>query len=88
MSSHCSGDQQPLTGWEFHLSNLSSMQHSSILVNDSYQCVPVIIHFSSTQYTNSRFVWKDNKDLKSWVQSININQMTNIIPCIIPKPTD
>jgi 4'-phosphopantetheinyl transferase len=74
----CSGDGQPLTGWEFRLykSHLG-VQRRGILVEESYQCVTA--HFRGT--ADSKFVWQDNnKDLESWVQFINIDQMTNVIP--------
>ena len=74
----CSGDGQPLTGWEFRLykSHLG-VQRRGILVEESYQCVTA--HFRGTP--DSKFVWQDNnKDLESWVQFINIDQMTNVIP--------
>jgi 4'-phosphopantetheinyl transferase len=74
----CSGDGQPLTGWEFRLykSHLG-VQRRGILIEESYQCVTA--HFRGT--ADSKFVWQDNnKDLESWVQFINIDQMTNVIP--------
>lgn len=74
----CSGDGQPLTGWEFRLykSHLG-VQRRGIIVEESYQCVTA--HFRGTPDT--KFVWQDNnKDLESWVQFINIDQMTNVIP--------
>ncbi|KAH9064400.1 hypothetical protein EDB87DRAFT_1598818 [Lactarius vividus] len=74
----CSGDGQPLTGWEFRLYKAHlGVQRRGILVEESYQCVTA--HFRGTQ--DSKFVWQDNnKDLESWVQFINIDQMTNVIP--------
>jgi len=74
----CSGDGQPLTGWEFRLYKAHlGVQRRSILVEESYQCVTA--HFRGTP--DSKFVWQDNnKDLESWVQFINIDQMTNVIP--------
>jgi 4'-phosphopantetheinyl transferase len=74
----CSGDGQPLTGWEFRLYKAHlGVQRRGILVEESYQCVTA--HFRGT--TDSKFVWQDNnKDLESWVQFINIDQMTNVIP--------
>ena len=74
----CSGDGQPLTGWEFRLYKAHlGVQRRSIVVEESYQCVTA--HFRGT--ADSKFVWQDNnKDLESWVQFINIDQMTNVIP--------
>ncbi|KAI0298978.1 hypothetical protein B0F90DRAFT_1729736 [Multifurca ochricompacta] len=74
----CSGDGQPLTGWEFRLYKAHlGVQRRGILVEESYQCVTA--HFRGTP--DSKFVWQDNnKDLESWVQFINIDQMTNVIP--------
>jgi len=74
----CSGDGQPLTGWEFRLYKAHlGVQRRGILVEESYQCVTA--HFRGT--ADSKFVWQDNnKDLESWVQFINIDQMTNVIP--------
>jgi len=74
----CTGDGQPLTGWEFRLykSHLG-VQRRGILIEEIYQCVTA--HFRGT--ADSKFVWQDtNKDLESWVQFINIDQMTNVIP--------
>jgi hypothetical protein len=74
----CSGDGQPLTGWEFRLYKAHlGVQRRGILIEESYQCVTA--HFRGT--ADSKFVWQDtNKDLESWVQFINIDQMTNVIP--------
>jgi len=74
----CSGDGQPLTGWEFRLYKAHlGVQRRGILVEEGYQCVTA--HFRGTP--DSKFVWQDNnKDLESWVQFINIDQMTNVIP--------
>jgi 4'-phosphopantetheinyl transferase len=74
----CSGDGQPLTGWEFRLYKAHlGVQRRGILLEESYQCVTA--HFRGTP--DSKFVWQDNnKDLESWVQFINIDQMTNVIP--------
>jgi 4'-phosphopantetheinyl transferase len=74
----CSGDGQPLTGWEFRLYKAHlGVQRRNILVEEGYQCVTA--HFRGT--ADSKFVWQDNnKDLESWVQFINIDQMTNVIP--------
>jgi 4'-phosphopantetheinyl transferase len=74
----CSGDGQPLTGWEFRLYKAHlGVQRRGVLIEESYQCVTA--HFRGT--ADSKFVWQDNnKDLESWVQFINIDQMTNVIP--------
>jgi len=74
----CSGDGQPLTGWEFRLYKAHlGVQRRGVLHEESYQCVTA--HFRGTP--DSKFVWQDsNKDLESWVQFINIDQMTNVIP--------
>ena len=74
----CSGDGQPLTGWEFRLYKAHlGVQRRGILMEESYQCVTA--HFRGSP--DSKFVWQDNnKDLESWVQFINIDQMTNVIP--------
>ncbi|KAI0045174.1 hypothetical protein FA95DRAFT_1561380 [Auriscalpium vulgare] len=74
----CWGDGQPLTGWEFRLykSQLGVQRHGQ-LIEESYQCVTA--HFRGTP--DSKFIWQDsNKDLETWVQFINIDQMTNVIP--------
>ncbi|KAF8487015.1 hypothetical protein DFH94DRAFT_10814 [Russula ochroleuca] len=74
----CSGDGQPLTGWEFRLYKAHlGVQRRGVLHEEGYQCVTA--HFRGTP--DSKFVWQDNnKDLESWVQFINIDQMTNVIP--------
>lgn len=74
----CSGDGQPLTGWEFRLYKAHlGVQRRGVLIEEGYQCVTA--HFRGTP--DSKFVWQDNnKDLESWVQFINIDQMTNVIP--------
>lgn len=74
----CSGDGQPLQGWEFRLYKAQlGVQRKGVLVEESYQCVTA--HFRGTP--DSKFIWQDNnKDLESWVQFINIDQLTNVIP--------
>lgn len=74
----CTGDGQPLLGWEFRLYKAQlGVQRKGVMVEESYQCVTA--HFRGTPGT--KFVWQDsNKDLESWVQFINIDQMTNVIP--------
>lgn len=74
----CTGDGQPLCGWEFRLYKAQlGVQRKGVMVEESYQCVTA--HFRGT--TDTKFVWQDsNKDLESWVQFINIDQMTNVIP--------
>ncbi|KAJ7799734.1 hypothetical protein B0H14DRAFT_3092755 [Mycena olivaceomarginata] len=62
------GDGHPLQGWEFRIFRASlGVARRDLLVEEHYQC--------------STFVWHDTaKDLESWVQFINIDQMVKVIP--------
>ncbi|KAF4568325.1 hypothetical protein EYR40_010273 [Pleurotus pulmonarius] len=72
------GDGHPLTGWEFRIfkANLG-VARKDLLVEEQYQCVCAF--FRGTPDT--KFIWHDSqKELESWVQFINIDQMVKVIP--------
>ncbi|KDQ56027.1 hypothetical protein JAAARDRAFT_36818 [Jaapia argillacea MUCL 33604] len=72
------GDGTPLQGWEFRVfkANLGIVR-KGVLLEESHQCVSAF--FRGTR--ESKFIWHDNtKDLESWVQFINIDQMIKVIP--------
>lgn len=72
------GDGHPLTGWEFRIfkANLG-VARKDLLVEEQYQCVCAF--FRGTPDT--KFIWHDSqKELESWVQFINIDQMIKVIP--------
>ncbi|KAF7343903.1 hypothetical protein MVEN_01679000 [Mycena venus] len=72
------GDGHPLQGWEFRIfrANLG-VARRDVLVEEHYQCVCAF--FRGTP--DSKFIWHESaKDLESWVQFINIDQMVKVIP--------
>ncbi|KAJ8456566.1 hypothetical protein ONZ45_g1223 [Pleurotus djamor] len=72
------GDGHPLTGWEFRIfkANLG-VARKDVLVEEQYQCVCAF--FRGTK--DSKFIWHESqKELESWVQFINIDQMVKVIP--------
>jgi len=72
------GDGHPLQGWEFRIfrANLG-VARRDLLVEEHYQCVCAF--FRGTK--ESKFIWHESaKDLESWVQFINIDQMVKVIP--------
>jgi 4'-phosphopantetheinyl transferase len=72
------GDGHPLQGWEFRIfkANLG-VARRDILVEEHYQCVCAFFRGSR----ESKFIWHESaKDLESWVQFINIDQMVKVIP--------
>jgi len=72
------GDDHPLDGWEFRVfKSQLGVARSNRIVEESYQCACAF--FRGTK--ESKFVWHDNqKDLETWVQFINIDQMVKVIP--------
>jgi len=72
------GDDHPLEGWEFRLfkSQLGVLR-SDRIKEESYQCACAFFRGSK----DSKFIWHNTqKDLDSWVQFINIDQMVKVIP--------
>ncbi|KAF7361168.1 hypothetical protein MSAN_01148700 [Mycena sanguinolenta] len=72
------GDGHPLQGWEFRIFRASlGVARRDVLVEEHYQCVCAF--FRGTK--DSTFIWHESaKDLESWVQFINIDQMVKVIP--------
>ncbi|KAJ7678578.1 hypothetical protein B0H14DRAFT_3683013 [Mycena olivaceomarginata] len=71
-------DGHPLQGWEFRIfrANLG-VARKDVLVEEHYQCVCAFFRGAK----DSTFVWHESaKDLESWVQFINIDQMVKVIP--------
>ncbi|KIK51393.1 hypothetical protein GYMLUDRAFT_234097 [Collybiopsis luxurians FD-317 M1] len=73
------GDGIPLQGWEFRLFKAQlGVARQDQLSEESYQCVCAF--FRGTR-GESRFIWYNSeKELESWVQFINIDQMIKVIP--------
>ena len=72
------GDGHPLQGWEFRVFRAElGVIRQGHLVRESYQCATAFFRGTS----ESRFVWQENqKDIESWVQFLNIDQMIKVIP--------
>lgn len=72
------GDGHPLTGWEFRIYMVTlGVARRDLLINEQYQCVTAF--FRGTRETH--YIWYETvKDLESWVQFINIDQMLKVIP--------
>lgn len=79
VSPYALGDGIPLQGWEFRLFKAQlGVARQDQLSEESYQCVCAF--FRGTR-GESRFVWYNSeKELESWVQFINIDQMIKVIP--------
>ncbi|TFY61410.1 hypothetical protein EVJ58_g4529 [Rhodofomes roseus] len=72
------GDNIPLLGWEFRVwtSDIGGSR-GEVNVEEKYQCA--IAFFRGTPHT--RFIWqKERKDIESWVQFINLDQLINVVP--------
>ncbi|KAJ7759468.1 hypothetical protein B0H14DRAFT_384577 [Mycena olivaceomarginata] len=71
-------DGHPLQGWEFRIFRASlGVARKDVLVEEHYQCVCAFFRGAK----DSTFMWhKSAKDLESWVQFINVDQMVNVIP--------
>ena len=70
------GDGHPLQGWEFQIfkTNLG-VARKDVLIEEQYQCVCAFFRGSM----ESKFIWYNNaKDVESWVQFINIDQMVKV----------
>ncbi|KAF8214418.1 hypothetical protein K438DRAFT_1915090 [Mycena galopus ATCC 62051] len=72
------GDGNLLQGWEFRVFRSSlGVARRNMLVEEHYQCVCAF--FRGTKETT--FVWHESaKELESWVQFINIDQMAKALP--------
>jgi len=72
------GDGVPLQGWEFRVFKAQlGVARRDTLVEENYQCACAF--FRGTK--ESTFIWNDStKDLETWVQFINIDQMVKVIP--------
>ncbi|EDR09468.1 uncharacterized protein LACBIDRAFT_293947 [Laccaria bicolor S238N-H82] len=72
------GDGHILGGWEFRVftANLG-VARGTKLVQEQYECVCAFFRGSP----ESTFIWHDTpKQLESWVQFINIDQMVKVLP--------
>ncbi|KAJ7661895.1 hypothetical protein DFH06DRAFT_1190996 [Mycena polygramma] len=72
------GDGHPLQGWEFRIFRSSlGVARKGHLIEEHYQCVCAFFRGAK----ESSFIWHESaKDLESWVQFINIDQMVKVIP--------
>ncbi|KAI0341181.1 hypothetical protein BDW22DRAFT_335079 [Trametopsis cervina] len=79
------GDGYPLTGWEFRLwqSQIAVLKPrgegdaDDYAETQVYQCASAF--FRGTEDT--KFVWqKDKKDIESWVQFLNVDQLLTVLP--------
>ncbi|TFK19642.1 hypothetical protein FA15DRAFT_674232 [Coprinopsis marcescibilis] len=77
-NSTASGDGKALTGWEFRVftANLGVARQTQ-LVHEQYECVCAFYRGGS----DIKFIWHQTpRELESWVQFINIDQMVKVIP--------
>ncbi|KZT00618.1 uncharacterized protein LAESUDRAFT_732117 [Laetiporus sulphureus 93-53] len=74
----CTGDGLPLQGWEFRVWQAQiGITRNGTVIEEVYQCA--VAFFRGTRDT--KFIWqKDVKDLESWVQFINLDQLVNVVP--------
>ncbi|KAI0698286.1 hypothetical protein BC835DRAFT_681290 [Cytidiella melzeri] len=73
------GDGYPLTGWEFRLwqSQIAVLREDGEVDTHQYQCASAF--FRGTE--ESKFIWqKDRKELETWVQFLNIDQLLTVLP--------
>jgi len=72
------GDGELLIGWEFRIFRVSlGVARGDELVQEYYECATAF--FRNTQDT--KFLWHSTqKELESWVQFINIDQMIKVAP--------
>lgn len=72
------GDHKPLTGWEFRIFRVNlGVARGDELVQEFYECATAF--FRNT--TDIKFLWHTTqKELESWVQFINIDQMIKVTP--------
>ncbi|KAH6912197.1 hypothetical protein BKA70DRAFT_1266956 [Coprinopsis sp. MPI-PUGE-AT-0042] len=78
INSKATGDGSALNGWEFRVftANLG-VARGSKLVHEQYECVCAFYRENS----EVRFIWHQTpRELESWVQFINIDQMIKVIP--------
>jgi len=74
-----SGDGTPLAGWEFRIftANLGVARTTKI-VHEQYECICAFFRGGEQPL---RLVWHQTpRELESWVQFINIDQMIKVIP--------
>ncbi|KIP06658.1 hypothetical protein PHLGIDRAFT_72337 [Phlebiopsis gigantea 11061_1 CR5-6] len=73
------GDGYPLQGWEFRLwqSQIAVMREDGEVEEHHYQCASAFFRGTA----ESKFIWqKDKKELESWVQFLNIDQLITVLP--------
>lgn len=72
------GDKEPLQGWEFRMFKAQlGVARRNVVIVEEYQCVCAFFRGAA----ESKFEWHtDPKELESWVQFINIDQMIKVIP--------
>lgn len=72
------GDGFPLIGWEFRIFRVNlGVARGEDLVQEYYECATAF--FRNTPDT--KFLWHSTqKELESWVQFINIDQMIKVTP--------
>jgi len=73
-----SGDGITLDGWEFRVWQAQiGIARGGSVIEESYQCACAFFRGSP----ESRFIWqKETKELESWVQFINLDQLINVVP--------
>ncbi|KII84150.1 hypothetical protein PLICRDRAFT_46512 [Plicaturopsis crispa FD-325 SS-3] len=73
-----SGDEQPLSGWEFRIFKASlGVVRGEGAIEEEYQCATAF--FRASQETT--FIWDATReDVERWVQFLNIDQMIKVIP--------
>lgn len=74
-----SGDGHELLGWEFRVwqSRVAVRLVGGDIQEHAYQCACAFFRGNDV----TKFVWqKDPKELESWVQFLNIDQLVNVLP--------
>lgn len=74
----CSADGHPLTGWEFRIWRVNlGVARKDVLVSENYECAVAFFRGSP----ESTFIFFEHpRQLASWVQFINIDQMMKVVP--------
>ena len=73
------GDGYPLGGWEFRLwqAQIGVFGDDGEVEEQHYQCASAFFRGTA----ESKFIWqKDKKELESWVQFLNVDQLITVLP--------
>ncbi|PSS11020.1 hypothetical protein PHLCEN_2v3316 [Hermanssonia centrifuga] len=73
------GDGYPLQGWEFRIwqSQIAILREDGEVEHQNYQCASAFFRGME----ESVFIWQaEKKELESWVQFLNIDQLITVLP--------